>query len=260
MADYDASLPVRTETDGDIGARIVDSTFANIWDIDSNGVGQVNLNDGTNALVIGASGELTVTQASGSEIQITDGTDTMLVNTDGSILIGDGTELLLINTDGSVSSQITDGTETMLVNTDGSITSQISDGTDTLAVNTDGSINVNIVDAVAGAEVHQYGTQVAAVKDTTYDIVDYIVTAGKTLQIKAVQVASAGKFKARLLTGTDGGETVKAVFFGSTAYGAVEITFPQPIEVIAADSVLLEVTNLDNQATDVYGFVNGNEI
>ena len=56
MADYDSSLPIRTETDGDAVVKVAGSTIANIWDIDANGIGQVNLNDGTNSLVISASG------------------------------------------------------------------------------------------------------------------------------------------------------------------------------------------------------------
>jgi hypothetical protein len=78
MTDFDSSLPVRTENDGDIGARIVDSTNAYVWSIDSNGIGKVNLSDGTT--------ELTINATEGSIItRVSDGTTQMAVNTDGSI-------------------------------------------------------------------------------------------------------------------------------------------------------------------------------
>jgi len=97
MADYDSSLPIRTETDGDICTRIIDSTNAYVWSIDSNGIGKVNLSDGTTELTINA--------------------------TEGSIItrVSDGTEQLAIGTNGEVTSIISDGTDTLEVNGDGSI-------------------------------------------------------------------------------------------------------------------------------------------
>jgi len=304
VADYNSSLPVRTETAGDVDVSIYDSTGANAWSIDANNIGQVNLNDGTNSLVIGASGELTADLATGAAVQITDGTDTLAINTDGSLLIGDGTETLAINTDGSVLSQITDGTnalsitasgeitvvqasgneiqvtdgtETLLVNTDGSVsaqltdgtdaldinsdgslTTQISDGTDTLAVNADGSINV-VTDATPGTDVHVYGTTAAGVPGTPNSVIDR-VQSGAALYIKSIQASCSGKFKVELKTGTDGSETNKAVAFGSTSSGFVQIDFPTPIEVADGDSTLLVVTNNDKSNADVYGFVNGYEV
>jgi hypothetical protein len=205
MADYDSSLPIRTETNADVVASISDSTGANQWIIDGNGIGQVNLNDGTNALVIGSNGELTVVFDPTAKIQIWDGTDDLVINGDG-------------------------------------------------------SINVNVVDAVAGAEVHVYGTASASVPGTPSTVVSYTVTAGKTLQLKAFSASFSGKGKAELKAGTPSSETTRAVAFCSTASGSVEITFPQPIEVVAGDKVLLILTNKDNANADVYGFINGNEI
>lgn len=205
MADYDSSLPIRTEANADVVASISDSTGANQWVIDVNGIGQVNLNDGTNALVIDANGAIAVTFSPGNSIEITDGTDT-------------------------------------------------------LEVNADGSINVVVQDQVAGAEVHVFGTAAAGVPGTPNTVVNYTVTALKTLQLKAVQAAASGKFKAELKAGTPSSETTRAVWFGSTSTGTEELTFPQPIEVIAGDKVLLIITNRDNANADVYGFINGNEI
>ena len=201
MADYDSSLPVRTETAGDVVVKIVDAAGTNQWEIDANNIGQVNLNDGTNALVIGANGE---------------------------------------------------------------ITTLISDGTDSLEINGDGSINVNIVSELSGGEVHQYGTTSALAPATPTTVVTYTVTALKTLQLKGVQGAASGAFKCEVFAGLTAGTpptaTPVAVFFGSTAGGSVEHTFPQPIEVAATQSVTLKFTNRDKQNMDVYGFINGVEV
>ena len=65
-------------------------------------------------------------------------------------------------TDGDVAAKITDGTDTLLINADGSINAalaagtevKITDGTDDLAVNADGSINVAVTAALpAGTNV-----------------------------------------------------------------------------------------------------------
>jgi hypothetical protein len=78
MTDFDSSLPIRTETDGDVGVRIIDSTLAYQWLIDSNGLGNVLITDGTTPLTINATEGSIITRVS-------DGTYQMAVNTDGSI-------------------------------------------------------------------------------------------------------------------------------------------------------------------------------
>lgn len=93
----------------------------------------VRIGDGTNLLAVLADGSITT--------RLSDGTDNLDINADGSVKVGDGAEILLINAEGSVSSRITDGTDELAINADGSIVSRISDGTDSLGINADGSIN-----------------------------------------------------------------------------------------------------------------------
>jgi hypothetical protein len=224
MADYNSSLPVRTEADGDLGARIVGATPANVWVIDASGIGQVNLNDGTNALAINAAGGIGVTLATGSEVKITDGTDTLAITSAGSI------------------------------------TSLISDGTDTLAVNTDGSLNVNVVTSTAGDQVHSYATSASLAAGATATVVSYTVTTAKTLLLALAHASASGKAKVEVLSGVSGSETVKAVFFISTSNGFGTAEFPNRIEVAAGDKVLVKMTNRDNQSQDVYAYINGVEV
>lgn len=225
MADYDSSLPVRTETDGDVVSKIVDSTGANIWTIDANGIGQVNLNDGTNALVIGASGELTVDLLTGAKVIITDGTDDLAINADGSI------------------------------------NNVITDGTDTLAINTDGSINVVVQEeGVSATEVHEYATSTAIAPNTPTTVVDYTVTASTTLKLRGWKIMCSGKAKGSLRVGPAASEVEVDVSFVSTSDGSYETHFDAPIEVSAGDKVLVVMENRDKANADIYAWINGNEI
>lgn len=261
MADYDSSLPVRTETDGDVVAKIVDTGGTNEWSIDANNIGQVNLNDGTNSLVISGSGGISISIPAGEKIIITDGTDDLAINTDGTIGIGDGTEQLLINTDGSISTQVTDGTETWLMNTNGAGKVTIEDDNgDQLGVNTDGSINVNIVSGAVSGEVHEYATAASGVPNTPTTVVDYTVTGGTTLLLKSWQFACSGKAKGELQVGPAASEVTESVAFISTSSGVHTEVFPAPIEVAAGQKVLVIVENRDKANADLYAWINGNEV
>jgi len=132
---------------------------------------------------------------------------------------------------------------------------------DELAINTDGSINVNVVDATAGTEVHVFGTTAAGVPNTQITVVDFTVTAGKTLMLRAIQAAASGKFRYELKTGTPSSEVTRAVGFGNGISGGDrELIFPQTIDVVAGDKVLVIIENRDKANADVYAFINGNEI
>jgi hypothetical protein len=277
MADYDSSLPVRTETDGDVVSKIVDGAGANTWAIDANNIGQVNLNDGTNALAIGANGELTTI--------VTDGTDTIAIDTNGNLstLITDGlTNLVIDQNSGSAYVAIVDsdgdmaqvttsgqlhtviydgaGTNSWVVDGNGIGQVNLSDGTDTLDINTDGSLNVNVVQSTVGDDIHVYNTSAAVAPAGVSTVITYTVSTGKTLLLKSVEASGSGKAKVEVLAGTPSSETVRAVFFISTSNGFGQIVFPQPIEVIAADNVLVTMTNRDNQSQDLYAFINGSEV
>ena len=135
MADYDSSLPVRTENDGDIVALISDATVT------------------SQKLKVNADGSIDVNASipAGQKIIITDGADDLAVNADGSInSVVSATDLdirdLVFATDSvdvSGSSVTVSGTDIDIRDLSAAQDNvAISDGTDTLGVNTDGSINV----------------------------------------------------------------------------------------------------------------------
>lgn len=243
MADYDSSLPIRTEADGDAVIGVVGLTEANRAEVNASNEQLVKDTDVETAI-----GNIEENQTDKSQMtQITDGTEELAINASNEALVKD--------TD--VESKLTD-IETN--QTDGTQKTKVTDGTDDLGVNSDGSINVNVVDSSQGDEIHEYGTQASGVPGTPNTVVDYTVTTGKTLLLKAIQATASGKFKFELKAGTPSSETTRAVGFGSSSNGTIEIVFPTPIEVSASDKVLLIITNSDKANADVYGFINGMEV
>jgi len=129
-----------------------------------------------------------------------------------------------------------------------------------LIVNADGSINVNTVSTTVGTEIHWFGTDAETAPNTPKEIVEEIIPVDTVMMIKAISGACAGKARFELKCGTIDSEETKAVAFISTADGSFEYTFPQPIEVVAGDKVLLVAINKDKGNSDTYGFVNGVEV
>lgn len=153
------------EVDPTTGEIPVSATVTFPYDTDFGAVGadtlrsaaQIGNATGAASFGSGASGAQTlrVITSTDSEIKITDGTDDLAVNADGSLNVtASATDLDIRDlTDASDSVSIGDGTDTLGVNADGSIEVNqtaltpgtdevaIGDGTDTLAVNADGSIN-----------------------------------------------------------------------------------------------------------------------
>jgi len=226
MADYDSSLPVRSEVNNstsDLQISIADGTVnSQLWNIDTNGIGQVNLNDGTTALTIQTGGNL------GNVIYDSTGANSWGINSGGA---------------GPVVIQDTDVTP------------------DIMAVNDDGSINVNVVTSTAGDQIHKYDTVVgAAASATPVVVLTYTVTTAKTLLLQYVHASASGKAKVIVKAGTPSSETIRAVFFVSTANGFGFAEFPNRIEVIAGDNVLVAMANIDKGSQDLYAYINGVEV
>jgi len=81
MADYDSSLPVRTETDGDVVSKIVDGAGVNIAEVNASNEQLVKDTDAETAII---AVDTTLTDKS-QMVQITDGVEEVEVNPDGSI-------------------------------------------------------------------------------------------------------------------------------------------------------------------------------
>jgi hypothetical protein len=90
MADYDSSLPVRTENDGDAVVNIIDPTNTNKWDIDSGNRGVVKIQDGDgDNLQVNTDGSINVNQVSA-----TVGTDVHEYATSASVAVDTPTNVV----------------------------------------------------------------------------------------------------------------------------------------------------------------------
>lgn len=257
MADYDSSMPVQTLDNSDVVVRIADGTTdTQLWNVDANGIGQVNLNDGTNSLTLGANGEITTI--------VTDGTNTIAIDASGNLstIITDGTNTMNVDANGNTGNVIYDSTGANAWEIDANNLGpvKVTDGTNDLAINTGGSINVNVVNAVSANEVHVYGTTSATAPNTPTNVINYTVVATNALSLQSWQYACSGRSKAELKVGPAASEVSKAVAFIPSNGGAHTEVFPAPIEVVTGDKVLVVGTNRDNSNTNLYAWINGNNL
>ncbi len=90
----------------------------------------IAISDGTDTLAINADGSINVAFAAGAEIKITDGTDDLAINADGSInAVVTATNLDIRDlTHATDSVKVGDGTDFLAVNADGSINTKSSAG------------------------------------------------------------------------------------------------------------------------------------
>lgn len=243
----------------------------------------VAISDGTDTLAVNADGSINITDNGGSitvdgsvtvsstdldirdlsaaqdNVAISDGTDTMAVNADGSInAIVSATDLdirdLAFATDkvdvsgSSVTVSATDLDVRDLTHASDSI--KIGDGTDFLAVNADGSINVKISDASPGTDVADFNTT-ATVAGGASSNHDYTSTGN--FYLTQIEASGSGKMKIEVLVNG----VSKFVQFNSTATPNMSIVLKQPILATTGQVVRVIRTNRENQAQDVYSTILG---
>jgi hypothetical protein len=109
-----------------------------------------------------------------------------------------------------------------------------------------------------GTAVHHWEKETALAKDGTTEAA-YQVTALKTLTLTKVFGTGSGKMKLDISTGSSGGTVQTMVLFNSTAFPNVEYEFAETFTVPAGQWVSIIVTNLDNQAQDIYTMIEGEE-
>jgi len=112
-----------------------------------------------------------------------------------------------------------------------------------------------------GTEINDYNTAAAVAAAGTSNH-DYTVTAGKTLSLSQVWYSASGKMKAevQIETGVATGIfNTKFVGFNSTAEPSNAIPIKENILVAAGVRVRVIRTNKDNQAEDLYTTISGHE-
>lgn len=112
-----------------------------------------------------------------------------------------------------------------------------------------------------GVEICNYQTSSAVAKDASVNH-DYTVTALKVLLLSNIWTSASGKMKIVVAVETGVGTgvfTPKKVGFNSTANPNVPMPFDKTLTVAAGVRVRVTLTNLDNQAQDLYSTVEGIE-
>jgi hypothetical protein len=111
------------------------------------------------------------------------------------------------------------------------------------------AIPVSITSAIAQKTYYQTATKAASAVDT------HTVSPASTEYFDGFAASGSGQLKVELKIGTTGGETTRGVYFSSKGSLDIQVQWPYPITIPNTDSVVLLVTNFDNQSQDVYSTI-----
>lgn len=260
MSDYNSSLPIRTENDGDVVIKVADATVPS-QQLKVNADGSVNITDNAGSITVDAT-DLDIrdlafatdkVDVSGSTVAL----DAPTLAALESITVQNGAGVAAVNIQDGGNSITVDATDLDirdLSHVQDSV--KVGDGTDFLAVNTDGSINV-VVQEDTGTEVVEYDTAPAIAAGATDDHDLVFASASKLYQVMA---AASGKLKIEVQVETGSATNVfvtKAVAFNSTATPNIDIKFAKYVAIPAGARVRVIRRNNDNQAQDLYSTIVG---
>jgi hypothetical protein len=215
VADYDSSLPIRTESAGDVDVFISDATISS-QKLKVNADGSIDTNTSLPA---------------GTKVIITDGTDDLEINTDGSI------NAVVTATDLDIRDLVaaTDSVSAHLKDEDGN------------AFTSGNPLPVEFFESSTEAFDFSQGTAIA--KNALHT---HTFAAPADFKLKDVFVSGSGKMRAELKIGA----ATVAVGFNSTANPQVTWKFQKGLNASSVN-VVVEITNLDNQAQNLYSTVVG---
>lgn len=249
MADYDSSLPIRTEAAGDVDVFISDATTP------------------SQKLKVNADGSIDTNFAAGSKIIITDGVEDLAINADGSLnAVVSATDLdirgLVFATDkvdvsGSNVNAVVSATDLDIRDLSAaqdSVQANLFDEAG-VAYSQANPLPVEMVSDQAGDEICDYQTSAAVAKDASVNH-DYTVTTLKTFLGEQAWISGSGKLKVELLVNG----AVKFVAFNSTSMPNIEIPLGKILKGLTTEVIRMTITNRDNQAQDLYSTLTGLEI
>lgn len=285
MSDFNSSLPVRTENDGDVVVKIADSTVPS-QQLTVNANGSINVEDGGGSLTVDATNldirdlssatdSVEVLQATHDDlnanvtIQVNDidvsNANPVPVSDAGGSLTVDATDLDIrdlafatdkVDVSGSAVTAVVTATDLDirdLSSAQDNVEIRRADGV-ALSINNDGSLNVVPQDD-PGTEVVDFDT-VAAVAAGASSNHDHLFTdATKLFQIQAT---ASGKLKIEIQVETGaatGTFNTIAVGFNSTAAPNIDINLAKYALVPAGARVRVIRTNRDLAAQDVYSTI-----
>ncbi len=271
MADFDSSLPIRTENPGDVISKIADATIPS-QQLTVNADGSLNITDNGGSLTVDAT-DLDIrdlvfasdkVDVTGSDITATvSATDLDIRDLNAAqdnVAISDGTDQLEINADGSINSVVTatdldirdltsasDSVEVLQAthdNLNGNMTIQIADvdvsNANPVPVSDAGgsltvdAVNLDIRDLVfATDKVDVSGSSISASNFPTTVDTNYGTVGANTLR-SAAQIGNATG-AADFNNGASGAQTLRVA--ANLAIGGANVTASNPVPVVIEDSV-----------------------
>lgn len=254
MSDTTTTLPVRTETAGDVAVKIVDKTTPSQQaSVDASGnVGVTVTNvSGTVALPTGASTSALQTTGNNSLSSIDTKTPTVgqkaMTGSVPVVIANDQSAVAVKNQDGA-GNAITSGVQGSARALDVEL---MHSGAVASASN---PLPVVISNAVPGTEILDFKAATALAVGAS-DTHTYTVTAGKVLTLQSISASSSGRIKVEVRLNA----VAKLVKFGTTTDPNVDHAFAAPQQVAATQTVSVIITNLDKAAMDVYSTIEGVE-
>lgn len=273
MSDFDSSLPIRTENAGDVIAKIADSTTPS-QQLTVNADGSINITDNGGSITVDGTVTVTATDldirnlsAAQDNVAISDGSDTLAINADGSVNITDNGGSLTV--DGTVTAN--QGTSPWITKdqADGPVTpgtvasfSQLAGGqfNSTPPTVTDGQQVALQVDSSgkllvssASADDHNYGTVGANTLRTASQIgnatgaadFNFGSVGAQTLRTAAEVGNSTGA--ADFNNGATGAQTLRVA--ANIAVGGANVTASNPVPVTIETAPGTHINDLKDATT-----------
>lgn len=253
MADYNSSLPIRTEGDTHekVQSKIVDfadPTKGQVVDVDGNAHVEMHGNDPTSSdqvLRLSEQGALTpdgVYDAVGNSKPGNIG----LVASERNASPSDNTQTQRLTS-------VTQGNKRLLDVSIHDENGQVFSSSNPLPVTS--------VDS-EGDEVNAFDTATEVAAGSSADI-EYVVSAGKILKLSQIHVSASGKLKVVIKVESAAGSgsfATKFVMFNSSANPNILASIHENVSVSAGAKVRVTITNRDTSPMDLYCTICGHEI
>lgn len=172
--------------------------------------------------------------------------------------ISDGTDILAVNADGSLNAVVSSTNLDIRDLTAASDSVAIKNGANTLAINADGSVNAVVTEAPKTSVV-DFEKATAVAQDATYSF-DYVTTNTKTFTGNHIKIGCAGACKVEVgyWNGVDTFTVVETFFQQPSFNYDHSIAFLKQVGD-GTIGIRVAVTNLDD-ARDIYCTIYGGEV
>ena len=260
MADYNSSLPIRTENAGDASIKVVDSTVTS-QGLKVNANGSIDSNVTASSLPLPAGASTSALQTAGNASVASIDTKTPAL---GQALAASSVPVVLTAAQLSTLTPLTTvavtGTFFQATQPVSAVSLPLPTGASTAALQTAGNASLTSIDSKltaplsvtfsAGTSVNNYNTvaSLAAGASSTHTY-----TSTGAFKLNQIKASGSGKLKIEIQVN---GATV-LVMFNSTSNPNMDSEFKNVISVANTQTVTIIRTNKDNQPQDVYSTICG---